>query len=139
MTTRRRIREWTIQILFQLDMNPGELDAAFSAFWEGKSADRKARRFAEDLVRGVREHAAELDETISRYAEHWEVGRMGVVERNVIRLGLYEMLYREDIPPVVSINEAVDLANYFSSTESGHFVNGILDRACKDLDRPARG
>jgi N utilization substance protein B len=139
MATRRQIREWAVQMLFQLDMNPGLAPAAFESFWEEREADGAARALAEELVGGVRKNLALLDGKLAQYAEHWDVGRMGGIERNVMRLALYEMLFREDIPPVVSINEAVDLAKYFSTTESGRFVNGILDRARKDITRQPRG
>ena len=98
----------------------------------------KARTFAEELARGVIAHHAEIDPLISRHAENWEIARMGTVDRNAMRIAVYEMLFRADIPPVVSINEAVELAKAYSSIESGKFVNGILDRIRKGLDRPAR-
>jgi N utilization substance protein B len=139
MATRRQMREWAVQLLFQLDMNPGRLDEALERFWEEKTADTPARMATADLVRGVSEHRAELDGKLAHYAENWDLARMGGVERNVLRLGLFEMLYREDIPPVVSINEAVDVAKYFSTSESGRFVNGILDRARKELKRAGGG
>ena len=83
-------------------------------------------------------HLPEIDERIRRYCENYEFRRISPVDRNVLRLAIYEMLYRDDIPPVVSINEAIELAKTFGGTESGRFVNGILDRVRKDLDRPAR-
>ena len=95
--------------------------------------------FAEELARGVIDHHKEIDPLIAKYAENWEIDRMGTVDRNAMRIAVFEMLYRDDIPPVVSINEAVELAKAYSSSESGKFVNGILDRIRKGLDRPARG
>ncbi len=83
-------------------------------------------------------HLPEIDERIRRYCENYEFRRISPVDRNVLRLAIYEMLYRDDIPPVVSINEAIELAKTFGGAESGRFVNGILDRVRKDLDRPAR-
>jgi len=139
MATRRHAREWGFQILFQLDMNPGELPAVFKEFWRGRKTDGKTRCFAETLVVGVRDHLEEIDNKIKGYAQNWDIKRMGAVERNVMRMALYEMLYCDDVPPVVSINEAVDITKYFGTAESGKFVNGILDRARKDLTRPARG
>ncbi len=139
MATRRHAREWCFQILFQLDMNPGELPAVFKEFWKVRKTDPKTRLFAETLVGGVKDHLDEIDAKIKEYAHNWDIKRMGAVERNVMRMALYEMRYCEDVPPVVSINEAVDIAKYFGSVESGKFVNGILDRARKDLSRPARG
>jgi len=138
MAMRRHAREWAVQFLFQRDFNAENLERAFADFWSDKRADPKLKQFAEDLIRGVLDHQADLDAKIQSYAEHWDVKRMNAVDRNVIRLALYEMLYRADIPPVVSINEAVEIAKSFSAPESGRFVNGILDRARKDLDRPSR-
>jgi len=139
MATRRDAREWTVQLLFQLDLNPtDELDEVLAGFWRDKEDDAKARGFCAELVKGVRGTIGELDATIAAAAQHWDIHRMGVIDRNVIRMAVYEMLHRSDVPPVVSINEAVDIAKFFSSSESGRFVNGILDRVRKGLDRPAR-
>ena len=139
MATRRQAREWCFQILFELDMNPAEVDRVFKLFWRERKTDAQTRAFAESLVVGVRGHLAEIDAKIKEYAHNWDIKRMGVVERNVMRMALYEMLYCDDVPPVVSINEAVDITKYFGNAESGKFVNGILDRARKDLTRPPRG
>jgi N utilization substance protein B len=94
--------------------------------------------FAEPLIRGAIEKREELDEQICKYAENWDLKRMAAVDRNILRLAIYEMLHRDDIPPIVSINEAVDIAKKFSTHDSGKFVNGILDRVKGDLLRPAR-
>ena len=138
MSTRHEARQWAVQVLFQRDFNHGELADALAEFWLERKPSARARGFAETLVRGVEQHRAELDELLQRYAENWNVKRMGAVDRNVMRAALYEMLYCPDIPPVVTINEAVEMAKEFSGMESGKFVNGILDRARKDLPRPAR-
>jgi transcription antitermination protein NusB len=163
MGIRREARERAVQFLFQYDLNvPQDLDEALRLFWESQrsaalaeekgaarwgqevqlpppTAEEAAMRtFAEPLVRGTLEHRSELDEQIKKYAKNWDLHRMAVVDRNVLRLAIYEMLYREDIPPVVSINEAVDIAKRFSTEESGKFVNGILDKVKGDLMRPAR-
>ena len=96
------------------------------------------RLFAEPLIRGTIELREELDERIKKYAKNWDLKRMAVVDRNVLRLAIYEMFHRDDIPPIVSINEAVDIAKKFSTDDSGRFVNGILDKVKNDLMRPAR-
>ena len=139
MGERRESREWVVQLLFQLDLNPtDDLDPVFQRFWTDKEAPENARAFAERLVRGVRERVAEIDALIQAHLEHWDLARLAVTDRNVIRMAVYEMLHCMDIPPVVSINEAVDIARYFGMTESGRFVNGILDKIRQGLDRPAR-
>lgn len=138
MAGRHEAREWAVQFLFQRDFNHGEIAAALGDFWHDRKTTDKSRAFAEELIRGVEAHRDEIDERIRRYAEHWDIKRMGAVDRNAMRVALFEMMFRPDIPPVVSINEAVEIAKALSGRESGKFVNGILDRACKDLDRPAR-
>jgi transcription antitermination protein NusB len=138
MGGRHEARQWAVQFLFQRDFNAGDIESALAEFWQDKKSGDKARLFAEELIRGVESKKDELDRLIRKYAEHWDVKRMGAVDRNVMRVALYEMTQRPDIPPVVSINEAVEIAKDLSGVESGKFVNGILDRACKEQDRPAR-
>jgi N utilization substance protein B len=163
MGIRREARERAVQFLFQYDLNqPEDLGEALRLFWDSQRSaalaeekgaarwgeavelppptaeEQAVRAFAEPLIRGVVEHMADLDNQIKKYARNWDIRRMAVVDRNVLRLAIYEMLYREDIPPVVSINEAVDIAKRFSTEESGKFVNGILDKVKGDLMRPAR-
>jgi transcription antitermination protein NusB len=163
MGQRREARERAVQFLFQHDLNPPEnLEAALDHFWDSQRgpaiAEEKAsahwgekvelpaatvdevatRLFADKLIRGVVEHRDELDERIKLHAQNWDLHRMAVVDRNVLRLAIYEMLHREDIPPIVSINEAVDIAKKFSTNDSGKFVNGILDKIKGELMRPAR-
>jgi N utilization substance protein B len=137
---RRRVaRELAVQFLYQFDLAGDSIDEALPLFWETQSeVGDLARAFPEELVRGVIEKRAEIDEKIARYTEHWDLPRIAAVDRNILRLAMYEMLYRDDIPPVVSINEAVDIAKKFSTQESGAFVNGILDRLKADLTRPSR-
>lgn len=155
MGSRHEARELALQFLFQSEFNREEsLDEGFRLFWDHQDADApgpaagtadretlqraRTRQFAEELARGVIAHHQAIDPLIAKYAENWEIARMGTVDRNAMRIAVFEMMYRDDIPPVVSINEAVELAKAYSSIESGKFVNGILDRIRKGLDRPAR-
>ena len=117
---------------------PTALTEALSEFWNLQEHDKTLKPFSEDLVRGVVEHEEAIDAKIKAYAENWDFHRIAVVDRNILRLAIYELLYRNDIPPVVSINEAIELAKKFSTEDSGRFVNGILDRVKKDLSRPLR-
>ena len=135
---RRQTREWIIQFLFQQDFNPEPIPQALSYFWEDKSPVERERLFAEQIIRGVIEHQQALDETLSKYVKNWSSERLAAVYRTVMRLALYEMLYCDETPPVVAINEAVHFAKDLSSLQSGRFVNGVLDRIRKELDRPAR-
>ena len=140
MSDRHEARERTVQFLFQRDFNNGDLEEALKDFWAScePAPSPKAKAFADGLIRGVLEHNEHVDRELQKYADHWDVRRMGALDRNVMRLASYEMLYRRDIPPVVSINEAVQIAKDFSSLESSRFVNGILDEMAKHLGRPAR-
>ncbi len=135
---RRETREWIVQFLFQLDFNPWPIDQALADFWEGKKTSEREKTYAEEVIKGVVQHKAEMDERLSRYTTQWSFERLGSVDRTVMRIALYEMLYRDDIPPVVAINEAVHFAKDMSSFQSGRFVNGVLDRVRQELERPAR-
>lgn len=138
MGKRREGREAAVQYLVYCDLNRGSgLDSA-SDFWELRPAGKSTRDFARALVAGVLEHKQEVDERISRYLENYELHRLAVVDRNILRLAIHEMLHRLDIPPVVSINEAIEIAKRFGAEESSRFVNGILDRVKLDLTRPLR-
>ena len=138
MGKRRRAREAALQYNFWRDLQHGETPEQIDDFWELCPVKPNVREFAEPLIQGMVAHQEEIDERIRKYCENYNLNRISVVDRNVLRLAIYEMLYRDDIPPVVSINEAIELAKTFGGSESGKFVNGILDRVRKDLDRPAR-
>ena len=135
---RRQTREWIIQFLFQLDFNPEPIDISLNDFWAEKEPKEREKIYAEEIIKGVVQRKEELDDRLSQYAKRWDSERMGAVDRTVMRVALFEMLYRDDVPPVVSINEAVHFAKDFSSFQSGRFGNGVLDRIRKNLDRPAR-
>ena len=145
MGKRRDGREAAIQFLYQLDANDTPADQALAAFWalragpDGKTeTPAKTRVFAEDLVRGVLEHQPTIDEKIKDFAKNFELHRIAGVDRNILRLGIYEMLHCADVPPVVIINECIEIAKRFGGEESGRFVNGILDRLRKELPRSPR-
>jgi N utilization substance protein B len=138
MGKRRRAREAAIQYHFWRDLQHGETPERIDDFWAFSPVKPAVRDFAQPLIEGMVEHLTEIDEHIKKYCENYNLNRISAVDRNVLRLAIYEMLYRDDIPPVVSINEAIELAKTFGGAESGKFVNGILDRVRKDLDRPAR-
>ncbi|MEI8206711.1 MAG: transcription antitermination factor NusB, partial [Kiritimatiellales bacterium] len=140
VTGRRQAREWAVQLLFQTEFNPENLDQALVDFWndEEKKPAERDQTYVNEVVRGVIEKRREVDRTISKYTENWDVDRLGVLDRTILRVAVYEMLFRSDIPPVVSINEAVEIAKAYISKESGRFVNGVLDRIQKELDRPSR-
>jgi N utilization substance protein B len=136
--SRRKGRELALQLLYQLDVQ-GEARAEphFVEFWTRHPVEAEVRGFAEALVRGTKLHQAKIDELIDQYAEHWDLERMAVVDRNLLRLGLFELLWSGEAPPKVVINEAVEVAKKFSTHESGRFINGILDRIHKELRAPS--
>ena len=138
MGKRREGREAAVQFLVFCDLNQGAGLAAAAEFWDLRPASKPIRDFALPLVDGVLQHRVETDERITRYVENYELGRLAVVDRNILRLAIYEMLFRSDIPPVVSINEAIEIAKRFGTEESSRFINGILDRVKLDLKRPLR-
>jgi transcription antitermination protein NusB len=138
MGKRRVARQAAVQYHFWRDLNGGGSPEKIEEFWEFCPATPRVREFALPLIEGMIEHLDEIDERIRRYCANYEFHRISAVDRNVLRLAIYEMLHRDDIPPVVSINEAIELAKTFGGAESGRFVNGILDRVKDDLSRPLR-
>lgn len=130
MRKRTQAREFALQILYQQELNPDPEKGLFTRFWESDSSPPEVREYTEQLVQGTLLHLAEIDPVISKYAEHWELHRMAVVDRNILRFATYELLFLKDIPPKVVLNEAVNIAKKFSQEESGKFVNGILDKIC---------
>ncbi|HVX11391.1 MAG TPA: transcription antitermination factor NusB [Pirellulales bacterium] len=127
MSRRSRAREVALQVLFQDDLNPGGNPGQADQFLRGRLKNDELVTFAQSLVAGVRRNRSELDQLLDRTADNWSLSRMATTDRNVLRLGAYEILY-SDTPARVAINEAVELAKRFGSGQSAQFVNGILDR-----------
>ena len=138
MGKRRVARQAALQYHFWRDLHGGTGPETIDEFWALCPPTTRVREFAQPLIEGMVAHLPEIDERIRRYCENYEFRRISAVDRNVLRLAIYEMLYRDDIPPVVSINEAIELAKEFGGPDSGRFVNGILDRVKEDLARPLR-
>ncbi len=128
MPSRRRSRQRALQILFQWDARRQPVEEAINAYYDTLYSEERPERdpFVAELVRGAISHLEEIDARISRHAEHWRMERMPAVDRNILRLAVYEMT-RLGAPPAVAINEALELARRFSNEESVHFVNGVLD------------
>lgn len=137
MGRRRKAREVALQFLYQLDLG-GDQDPAphEREFWARHSVDDDTRAYADELVRGTKLNEAKIDQLITQVAEHWDLERMAVVDRNILRVAAYELLWHAEIPPKVAINEAIEIAKKFGTRDSGRFINGILDRIHKEL-RPA--
>ena len=129
MTRRSRGREVALQVLYQVEQNPGFSQHEIRRFIERRLLeDRKLCEFTEALIDGVHEHQSRIDAMISQVAENWRLDRMAAIDRNILRLGAYELLFRPEIPAKVAINEALELAKRYSTAQSSRFVNGILDR-----------
>lgn len=131
MRKRTLAREFALQILYQIDIRRDNLGDIVDSFWKAQDegeVDTSVKDFALDIAKGVIENLKVIDEKISQHATNWHLKRMAVVDRNILRLASFELLFRDDIPAKVSINEAVELAKKFSGVEAGKFVNGILDK-----------
>jgi transcription antitermination protein NusB len=129
MTRRTRGREIALQVLYQTEQNPGLAPEEIRRFVERRlRGDRKLCDFAESLIAGVHEHQPRIDALISEVAENWRLDRMAAIDRNILRIGAYEMLFCPDVPTKVAINESLELAKRYSTAQSSRFVNGILDR-----------
>ena len=137
---RRRAREYALQILFQLDVRKDKPSAAIlKQFWMGHVASDEIKAFTEEIVKGTYKHFAEIDKLIRRCAKNWSLDRMAVVDRNVLRMAVYEILYRMEIPTSVTINEAIEIAKRYGTDESGAFVNGVLDRVGRETGKLEEG
>lgn len=127
MGSRHQSRERALQILFQYDIH-GKPGVWLDEFWNQCHATEDVRSFAEQLVTGVLGHKSDLDALIGKYATNWKVSRMQIVDRNILRLGAYELLWLDEVPAKVTVNEAIELAKDFGDEEAAKFVNGILDK-----------
>jgi N utilization substance protein B len=128
MGTRRQAREAALKLLYALDMTHTEVQDMVKDAWVNDIVPEDSRDFAMTLVSGVRNHCEEIDTVIRTWSSHWSLARIGMVERNLLRLAIYELLFMPDIPPNVTINEAVEVAKSYGADEAWLFVNGILDR-----------
>ena len=130
MRKRTQGREFALQVLYKIDITKEGPEKSLEEFWQysSKEADNQVREFTDRLVKGVMENLAQIDSRITASAKNWQLKRMAVVDRNILRLGCFELTFCGDVPPKVSINEAIDLAKKYSGPEAGKFVNGILDK-----------
>ncbi len=136
---RRENRKCAIQFLYQWELNkPDELADSVRVFFEEREQPRDYYAFAEELVHGVIQHIEAVDNEIREHAKNWKFERIAKVDLAILRLAIYELLFRKDIPPIVSINEAIDLGKVFSNPDSKRFINGILDQMKNKINRPLR-
>ena len=133
MSSRRKAREAAVQMLYQMDLCDIDAAHAIALYWQNLGNPEEDREFANELVKGCGAARAALDERIRGVSKHWRLERMSRVDRNIIRLGAYELLHVAEIPRRVTLNEAVELAKRFGNEESPAFVNGVLDRIADDV------
>ena len=136
MGTRRTAREYALQMLFQWDITHDEIDQVMATFFQNKPEESPTIvDFAGQLVHGTVAHVEQIDEVIRRHAEHWRLDRMAIVDRNILRVSVWEFLYEKETPMSVVINEAIEIARRFSAQESPQFINGVLDSIKRELER----
>ena len=127
MRNRTKSREYALQMLYQADIRRTGQAQILEEFWQDQETPEDVKAFANQLFEGTLARLPEIDPLISRHADNWDMKRMAVIDRNILRLGVFELMHAEDVPPKVCINEAVELAKRFGDEESGKFINGILD------------
>ncbi len=139
MRRRTHSREIAVQFLYQLDLRGDEVMADLSAFLAEQGKDDDVRTFAKRLITGTMASRDAIDARLKTVTKNWDLRRMAAVDRNILRLAIYELMHCPDVPPKVAINEAIEIGKKFSTANSGGFVNGILDRVRMDLEqeRPA--
>ena len=131
MGSRRKARECALQLLYQIDVGGGKVSDALETYWLSQEPDEDVREFANFLVDGVVKNLSDIDNLISSFSTNWKVSRMASIDKNILRLAVYELTRCPDIPVKVTINEAVEIAKNYGTEESGAFVNGILDNVAK--------
>ncbi|MCJ7705765.1 MAG: transcription antitermination factor NusB [Desulfobacterales bacterium] len=135
MGKRRRSREFALQVLYQLEITKQGALQAMVQLRENFSPEEGEDEFAKRIVLGVTEHRQEIDRLIEERSENWRLNRMTIIDRNILRIAIFELLYCDDIPPKATLNEAIDLGKRYGSEESGSFINGILDRIQNEVIR----
>jgi N utilization substance protein B len=137
MRKRTKAREAALKILYAVDITGDDPKACIERYWRGESdrIEGDIVKYADLLVIGTSDNISRIDRLISKYADNWQMSRMAVIDRNILRFAVYELLYLKDIPPKVAINEAIDIAKKYGDRDSGKFVNGVLDKINK-TERP---
>ena len=131
------VREYALQMLYQADIRQAGAQQVLAEFWADQEPADDVRDFSNRLFLGTAERLPDIDPLISRHTDNWNLKRMAVIDRNILRMGVFELVYMADAPPKVCINEAIELAKRFGDAESSKFINGILDAIHKAHERPA--
>lgn len=130
---RRKAREYAVQVLYALDLNPGPVKEFLKVFWEMHPSKAEIMEYASNLVTGTMNKKKEIDQLISSHSNNWKLNRMAVTDRNILRLGTFELLEEQSVPPKVVINEAIEIAKKFGTSDSATFINGVLDSIHHEL------
>ncbi|MDD5455040.1 MAG: transcription antitermination factor NusB [Candidatus Ratteibacteria bacterium] len=135
MSSRRKARELALKVLYQYDLTSIDWKETFKHLTDILKIDKEGKSFAKELVKGTLKNLELIDSKISEFSKHWQISRISVVDRNILRIACYEMLFLKKIPHAVSIDEAIELSKKYSATESKSFINGVLDGICKSLKK----
>ncbi len=135
MGKRRKSRELTLQLLYQYEIRKEPPEKLLKQFWEEKSKlNKDIRAFSEEIFMGTLEHVEKIDQVISELSLHWKLSRLSLVDKNILRFAIYEICFRDDIPPKVTVDEAIEVSRKYSGDDAGSFINGILDNLLKDKE-----
>lgn len=135
MGRRRKAREHTLRVLFQLEFGNTEPEKTVAQYWENRRILEEIKEYSSWLTKGIIEHQQEVDKLIQSFSKNWRLSRMALVDRNIMRMAVFELLYETNVAPAIIINEAIEIAKKYSGEEAGVFVNGILDAVQKSLKK----
>ncbi len=135
MGRRRKAREHTLRVLFELEFENTEPEKTLAQYWETKRTLEEIKEYSCWLTKGIIEHQQEVDKLIQSFSKNWRLSRMALVDRNILRMAVFELLYESSIAPAIVINEAIEIAKKYSGEEAAVFVNGILDAVQKSLKK----
>ena len=138
MGKRRKSRQHTLKILYRRDITNEDIDKIIKSYWEENKINSGITEFSEQLAKGTVNNLEKIDDYIGKVSEHWALDRMGVIDRNILRIAVHELLFMEDIPPKVTIDEAIEIAKKFGTDDSADFVNGLLDKIKNDLEKTGK-
>lgn len=139
MGKRRSSRELALKFLYQTELNVGDISEQMEIFLKAFPSQEDVEKYMIELVETIRRHQTEIDELLEKYSENWSLSRMTVIDRNTLRIATAELLFRKDVPPKVAIDEALEIAKKFGSEDSPDFVNGVLDRIKKEIEKELAG
>ena len=134
MGKRRKSREHSLKILYRRDITREDIDKIIKSYWKENNINSGMTDFSEQLAKGTANNLEKIDNYIKKVSEHWALERMGIIDRNILRMAVHELLFMKDIPPKVTIDEAIEIAKKFGTDDSANFVNGLLDKIKKELE-----